>query len=819
MDRKPRNPAHPARLFRHASWKDVPLNHGSGGECLVTSLFHLLWLKTHTFIQYRRDEDEEPIRIPDTILYEPVGVDEDAAADQELQPSSWYFTSVEDGRIRRKGFKKHSQITEALRKRDIHFRKSDVVAQWIGQDVNNQQEPAHRSPDFDLKSIENTDLRAEQWCPVDLSEKCLELGELADVVEGKSRPCGQRAILQAFVHPQGEHNEVFRVSWSASDDLEVERCFNSLSLYSYENTAMRTATFPLAGMHKYPSTVEVDVKGEVFPTRLKMLCENVVRHVALVSEGNLKIHKMRLYFKLGEQNKLYLLFCDTLQYDHELSSIEKMRLDVVPRVDLTGSTQGKNEPPRNLGGDFMCPKCRLSIMIPEVYATPIGNVIADFERMCELQHNHPEIILNPDAAIGATLQPKPKVNARTRLLERLLHEEQMRQRKASLSNGEKTKPHIQIPPALQLIYPNLTLNEYKIRKKNPKFLMTGIELCQGCFMTVRNSGDSRSRRQAKPREREHKKDSRESKKKRAPKVDLTRIVAEPNPEENDDGFGDTAVMGGYQETQEGVDDTEYIYAQELGLTKSASSSVAVESRMSRQESSDDMSEEDDSDAESDEEYFTNYAGRITNLRDSEDMADKEQLAADIYTKLSNTLHARGNREHVGFPKIPKRSLGKSQTQGLLAMPNERVLKTRPVRSRRIRHWDMTYINPGSSLNLGRAKSQLSPSSRARKRHDFDFNEMKGTNFNPETFKWISRDVHNHSQSISTMLSRSSSAPHLRPSNSRRSLGKPLPLKKSMRKKATLPRPYRQEPSPAQHYRNLVERPGSVRDIRARELMH
>lgn len=850
---------HPCRLLRNAKWSDVPLDHGAGAECLVTSLFHFLWLKTPTFIYEaeKRASEDEPIAIPDTVIFDPKVPNEDESS--ELSPSVWYFTSVEDGSIRRKGFKRHNQVRQAMERvgPDFRFKQSDIAAQWVCQqplkkkdesDSEDAQDEQDRrdSMFYEIGEIEEEEV--EQACL--LEHNYLDSMGLGAYTSGKREIRGQKAILQKFIHPQGEHNEVYRVEWT-NGKTKIQRSFNSSSLYQPAVPAgERAQTFGLRGVMNTPSAVTVDVRGKVLSDRVQELCQKVVKQVFRVSDGNLKIHKVRLYLKLGAQNRLWLLFCDKLQFRDDLPQIHQLRLKKEEET-----AEERNEGEDEIGSarsrpvdSFVCPKCKLNIMIPEVYATPIGNVIADFDRMCELQSQHPDLIVGSEA--DSSVQLDATKNSRTRLLERLLAEEQARQRKNQLQ-ANKTELEITIPPTVRLLYPYMSLEEYKVKKTDQKFLLTTIELCQDCFLTVRDAGrEGRAIRRAKKKPETTgypKKKKRSKTKKRYSTFALDKLSLTTDFEAHDN---EESKERSAQDAIPGIDDREYIYAEELGLT--------VENEEPREEpkwssSDEDYLSEENNSVSSDEETFSGYAGRVVAGFGHEDEIQlQEQLAANIYSKVTANVLASSytaRTEHQ-FPKIQRRpaaqlAMSKS-AKNLSVLPDQRILRTRVSRKIGRKPWDMTHINPKSDLNLHRTTNKglqaLYDRSALTKQSYENEDKTKTYYMNETDYKWLSRDVESNVRAISSLISRSSSAPTLgvrartkanqrqghgqRPKESRRKNGgwaegsmvHPQPLAKNRRRKKKVMRAAKTDrKSTPQRATTMLQRPGSVRDLRARDL--
>jgi hypothetical protein len=59
---------------------------------------------------------------------------------------------------------------------------------------------------------------------------------------------------------------------------------------------------------------------------------NIVKHIQEVSGGNIQIIRMVLYFKIDEENRIWLLFCTGIKVRDKFSSVpsdevQQIRLD------------------------------------------------------------------------------------------------------------------------------------------------------------------------------------------------------------------------------------------------------------------------------------------------------------------------------------------------------------------------------------------------------------------------------------------------------------------------------------------------------------
>ena len=55
------------------------------------------------------------------------------------------------------------------------------------------------------------------------------------------------------------------------------------------------------------------VRSPTITSDLEQICQNIIRHIAEVSSGIIAIQRMVLYFKLDDNNRLWLLFCTNIK--------------------------------------------------------------------------------------------------------------------------------------------------------------------------------------------------------------------------------------------------------------------------------------------------------------------------------------------------------------------------------------------------------------------------------------------------------------------------------------------------------------------------
>ena len=252
-------------------------------ESLNEILFHLLWTKDKVF-----DSNVKAI-IPHTIIY------------QYYQPRCWYFTAL-DGSIKRKSKEK---LIEEYIKREFfkNASSSGIIAV--------------------LYFIEN-------------SQRCVEFLTVPKflnfLTEKKLR---KDMILQKFLDPQGEYNNSFSILWTTNFSL-FERKLNKVKLCSEKYDVYEKAvTFEGQDFH----VDTAPVRGSLIPNSLMQVADSIVSHISAVTFEKMKISRMLLQFRLGKDDKLWLMCASALRFENALSN-PPLDLDTI--MDIPKEFNPKN---------------------------------------------------------------------------------------------------------------------------------------------------------------------------------------------------------------------------------------------------------------------------------------------------------------------------------------------------------------------------------------------------------------------------------------------------------------------------------------------
>lgn len=272
-------------------WSKHPLE----GDGTVTQLFQYLWKKN-------KDLESCPlVRIPDTIVYE------------HNFPNGWY--SHTNGELRRrsgKDIETKAIIQEFERKAKREGEEHDIVAYYLSCAEDENGEHVNQVEYFNLEELEDFFFK---------------------------RKTREKGILQRFVTPKGPQNFIIQAIWSPhvmmlERRVNINRLSDIKSFTSYE----RAVTY------EGPS----HFSNEVFcaphlQKEIKKVCTAIVKHFA--STEHKKITRMVLYFKIGADNRLYLLWSSSIriapngQQQDKLELPKAVPLNLSPKFNLSSTLQ------------------------------------------------------------------------------------------------------------------------------------------------------------------------------------------------------------------------------------------------------------------------------------------------------------------------------------------------------------------------------------------------------------------------------------------------------------------------------------------------
>jgi len=249
------------------------------GEGYIDSIYGYLWsksLKSQLACPY--------VSLPHTVIYKHGAI------------AQWFHTA-NDGQLerRRKTYLKSEDVLEMLGANGRLDDPHTVIAQFITPPAD----------DDDAKS--GIAAKIEYW----------NYAELCDFLEREPKPTA--AILQAFVSPNGPSNHILRAFWSPSM-LMLEQRDNKYTLDDTHVTmSERCCTFDGASH----LTEEVPARDKSLIQEVERQLRAVSEHIIGITTGRAKIARMVVFFKLGADGRVWLLWCDSLSLSESGNSPNK----------------------------------------------------------------------------------------------------------------------------------------------------------------------------------------------------------------------------------------------------------------------------------------------------------------------------------------------------------------------------------------------------------------------------------------------------------------------------------------------------------------
>lgn len=204
------------------------------------------------------------INIPDTIVF------------RYGQPIHWYFTSLTDGRIKKKNRQNliNARIEEAFSKYILGY---DVVATFISLSAGNEGTTDSSSTGTQSGGAAPGRTRS--------TVQFLDKQALNEFLYSTKKDCS--GILQRFVDPKGNKNELIRGIWSPKICL-LERTENIHFLHD-----MRFGLYERCVTCEGPDyySVSTPLRGPVLAGQIQKMCESVVSHIAEVTYNQKKISR------------------------------------------------------------------------------------------------------------------------------------------------------------------------------------------------------------------------------------------------------------------------------------------------------------------------------------------------------------------------------------------------------------------------------------------------------------------------------------------------------------------------------------------------
>lgn len=409
---------------------------GLEGDGVGDRLFELLW-KRDLF-----SDSALALRIPDTVIF------------RYSAPSVWYFTSV-DGTIKRKTKAKVNgdHIFEDFVKRTS---SSGIVACYVYSIHANNEPGPEPSPDSNEQDSSAGTRTTIEYLTRD------ELWHLL-FNRQKVRPDG---ILQKFVEPKGDHNNMIRVLWSPKVCL-LERRVNNRRLSDTKfDVYERAVTFEGSD---FLSEV-TPVRGPAMVMQVHDIADAIVQHIAAVTSDKMRISRMALNFKVDDHDRLWLLFASSLRLRGEIKVAKKRGQDANLEHGLTNTPLESNailQVPDHVRriGTTLC--SRPAALQCTTRCPTCENKVEDGV-LCDVSYK--VIIEYEEAKRGAT-QPLPAPLW-----------PQWPPLEEDVAQSCKWDQSVQVPDTLQQLHPRLSSEEYSRFRHDVAFLYKAASVCEACYL-------------------------------------------------------------------------------------------------------------------------------------------------------------------------------------------------------------------------------------------------------------------------------------------------------------------------------------------------
>lgn len=290
------------------------------GDGPIESLYHLLWRKNVHM------ESCPGVRLPDTVIY------------KYRQPAYWYFTSTQDGQLKKKarGNQGNNKIIEGFTKSN----SCDIVAYYISTHLTK----THEKKEEKITTIEYFDARG-----------------LHDFLHNRDKI--DNGFLQAFIPPKGRNHSIIRATWSPQVFM-LERRVNNCNLNDRKfDMYERAATYE--GAEDQSQLAPVTAKKLV--QDLQAICNSIVQHIAVTSPHHLRISRMVCNFKLDAHERIWFLWCSSLRLMDKFTGKTAMPVPLelgellLPAKQWNPAQIQGQIPPICKAQFFKCPNCTKTV--------------------------------------------------------------------------------------------------------------------------------------------------------------------------------------------------------------------------------------------------------------------------------------------------------------------------------------------------------------------------------------------------------------------------------------------------------------------------
>ena len=425
------------------------------GDGVIENIYHFLWTKDTIF------NTDPYIIIPQTILY------------KYQKPCYWYFTSVIDGKLKKKSSGKvnSTHIREVFTK---NISKSGIIAYYIYKKNKIISKYECDRPTFEKRIKTLFDKEPDE--DPNKGNYIIEYFDLKKFDEFLNNKFSfEDGILQKFVDPKGDNNSTFRLTWSPKLCL-FEKCTNirkitdsKYDIYeravTYDGEEFQTKTEPL--------------KGSNLPDRIEKIGMSIANHVSNITLEKIKIVRMILNFKIDKKDRILFLWCSSLRIENGLDKRTFNDSKRVKEVDINKikvrSPEDINLFKYNINGkpikphkDAVCLNCGEKIESYRLYEINFKTLIESHEnrkRDNDLLDIYKKINMTSS---GVEIIPYLEDN-NTEVLEKL--------KKYNYRN-------FIIPKVIMEIYPKMKYEDYINLKDDAVFCAKTSVVCDSCYLDI-----------------------------------------------------------------------------------------------------------------------------------------------------------------------------------------------------------------------------------------------------------------------------------------------------------------------------------------------
>jgi hypothetical protein len=416
---------------------------------ICEDFFNLVWM---------RDELNfgPAINIPDTVVF------------KYGQPTQWYFTAT-DGRIKRKNRQNliNARIEEAFSKYILGY---DVVATFISLTTDKNPETGKSQPS---------------------TVQFLDKAALNEFLYSSKKDCS--GILQRFIDPKGNKNELIRGIWSPKICL-LERTENIHFLHDLR-FGLYERCITCEGPDYY--SISTPLRGPVLAGQIQKICESVVSHIAEVTYNQKKISRIVINFKVDSRDKIWLLYTTSIRCDDDTvvipvvesqtQKIERKLLNINSVLTLPPSV---NLNPYKSYGKILartkvrCISCGNETLDNMRHAVTYKSVLKHFEHLLHIvksiakgQFREKKVSWPPD---------KELIDAAGGVgfgcLELISDVDDIANAKKGLNSNMFDSDQLTIPPIIRYLHPKLNASTYNRCKMDPLFLHKTVHVCEPCYL-------------------------------------------------------------------------------------------------------------------------------------------------------------------------------------------------------------------------------------------------------------------------------------------------------------------------------------------------